>query len=228
MQARKAPQGDKAVQVSASVLTSLLGMSALSTAFFWAGAVANHNWQFAYLIWNLFLAWTPVLFTILLLRLIATRSWTSFLPVAVSVLWLLVLPNSFYMITDFVHIQEVPRHNLTYDIVMFTSFIVTAVLLGYVSVRAVHAELRKRASARDSWAILNLVFLLCSFAIYLGRDLRWNSWDVLINPAGILFDVSDHVLHPLAHGDMFSTTASFFVLLVGLYIAGRHIASSEQ
>lgn len=228
MHARGTLKTNEVTRISPSVLFSLLGLSVISTAFFWAGAVANHNWQFAYLIWNLFLAWTPVICTMLVLRLVATRSWTSFIPVVVSVVWLLVLPNSFYMITDFVHIQEVPRHNLTYDIVMFTSFIVTAVLLGYVSVRAIHAELRKRASSRDSWAIVSFVFLLCSFAIYLGRDLRWNSWDVLINPAGILFDVSDHVLHPLAHGDMFSTTASFFVLLLGLYIAGRHITAPGQ
>jgi uncharacterized membrane protein len=62
-----------------------------------------------------------------------------------------------------------------------------------------------------------VVLLLCSFAIYLGRYLRWNSWDVLINPAGIIFDVSEPFISPTSHPQAFTTTLMFFVLLGSIY-----------
>jgi uncharacterized membrane protein len=63
-----------------------------------------------------------------------------------------------------------------------------------------------------------IILLLCSFAIYLGRYLRWNTWDILVNPAGILFDVSDRFINPAAYPRTFSTTACFFVLLGSAYV----------
>ena len=68
------------------------------------------------------------------------------------------------------------------------------------------------------------MLLLSSFAMYLGRDLRWNSWDVLLNPAGIIFDVSERVIDPLDHPEAFTTTLMFFIFLAGLYIFLRQAA----
>jgi uncharacterized membrane protein len=202
------------------IIVSLIGLTGVSIALFSAGAAANHSLQFDYLIWNLFLAWTPLVLVILLLRSLRERLWSDWLPLGITILWLLLLPNSFYMISDFLHVQDVVRNDLLYDVVMFTSFIFTGVLLGFSSLYVIHAELRKRVLARYTNVCVGLVLFLCSFAIYLGRDLRWNSWDVFANPAGILFDVSDHLIHPLQSGAMYSTTLSFFVLLTSLYVVG--------
>lgn len=65
------------------------------------------------------------------------------------------------------------------------------------------------------WMALTL--LICSFAIYVGRDLRWNSWDILTNPGGLLFDVSDRLLHPAAYPQMLVTVIAFFALLASMY-----------
>lgn len=210
------------------VVMSLVGLTGVSGLLFIAGVMANHNFQFAYLVWNLFLAWLPFLVSAWLLNSLRVRLWSSRLPFGLTLLWLLLLPNSFYMISDFVHIQDVMRQSLLYDVVMFTSFIFTAALLGFCSLYMIHAELRKRLSLQLSSSLIGLIIFLCSFAIYLGRDLRWNSWDVLVNPAGILFDVSDHLIHPLQHGDMFTTTCSFFVLLGSLYIVGWQLGEATR
>ena len=202
------------------VVVSLVGLTGVSVVLYVAGAIANRSLQFGYMLWNLWLAWIPLLLSLALLRLLRRHLWSSWGALALTLLWLLFLPNSFYMISDFVHIQDVPRHNLLYDVVMFTACIFTAVLLGFSSLYTVHAELRKRMSLRASSNIAAIILFLCSFAIYLGRDLRWNSWDVLVNPAGILFDISDHLIHPLHSGDMFTTTLSFFILLGSLYLVG--------
>jgi len=201
-------------------------LTLVSVALFSVGAVANRSLEFSYLLWNLFLAWTPLFFGILLLQLLRTRLWSSWLPLVVTLLWLLLLPNSFYMISDYIHVQDVARADLLYDTVMFTSFIFTGVLVGFSSLHLVHSELRKRLSARAAGGCIAAILFLCSFAIYLGRDLRWNSWDVLTNPAGILFDISDHLVHPLQSGDMYTITFSFFVLLGSLYAAGWRVTDT--
>ena len=54
-------------------------------------------------------------------------------------------------------------------------------------------------------------------AIYIGRDLRWNSWDVVADPAGVLFDLSSRLLHPGQYGPMLAVILPFFVLLCSLY-----------
>ncbi|HSX05938.1 MAG TPA: DUF1361 domain-containing protein [Candidatus Saccharimonadales bacterium] len=208
------------------VVASLGGLTVVSGCLFVVGALTNHSLQFNYLVQNLFLAWLPLVFAGLLLRSLPVQRWSDWWPLSLTLLWLIFLPNSFYMVSDFVHIQDVPRHNLLYDVVMFTSFIFTAALVGFCSLYLVHTELRKRLSLRSSSLLIAAVLLLCSFAIYLGRDLRWNSWDVLVNPAGILFDVSDHLLHPLQHFAMFSMTLSFFVLLGSLYVVGWQLGEA--
>jgi uncharacterized membrane protein len=45
-----------------------------------------------------------------------------------------------------------------------------------------------------------------------------NSWDIFVAPSGILFDVSDIVVHPVVHGLAFTTTLAFFMLLLSVYI----------
>ena len=208
------------------VAASLGGLTVVSVGLFAAGAITNHSLQFGYLVFNLFLAWIPMGFMVLLFRSLRRWPWSQTVPFVLTLLWLLFLPNSFYMISDFVHIQDVPRHNLLYDVVMFTAFIFNAALIGFCSLYLMHVELRKRVSLRVSSALIAGILFLCSFAIYLGRDLRWNSWDVLLNPAGILFDVSDHLIHPFQHGDMFTMTLGFFVLLVSLYVVGWQLGEA--
>lgn len=210
------------------VAASLVGLSGVCAALYVAGAMANHSLEFGYMLWNLFLAWIPLLLSLALLRLLRSRLWSSWEALSLTLLWLLFLPNSFYMISDFVHVQDVARHNLLYDIVMFAACIFTAVLLGFSSLYIVHAELRKRMSLRSSSIAVGIILLVCSFGIYLGRDLRWNSWDVFTNPAGILFDVSDHLIHPLRSGDMFTITLSFFVLLGSLYAVGWQLGEATH
>lgn len=202
------------------VVLTLIGLSLVSIGFYGVGAVQNHDTAFSYLLWNLCLAWLPFLLVLLLLRLLRRRLWSNWLCVTVTLFWLIFLPNSFYMISDFIHIQDIQRHDLLYDVVMFTSFVFSAALVGFVSLYLVHRLLLRRLSVHISAGLITLIIFLCSFAIYVGRDLRWNSWDVLLNPAGLLFDISDRLIHPLDSGAAVSTTASFFILLISLYTVG--------
>jgi uncharacterized membrane protein len=193
--------------------------SSLVSAGFWViGAISNDNLDLFYLVWNLALAWIPLFLALLLERNLRVRLWSGWMPLAITLLWLGFLPNSFYVLSDFVHLTEVPRVDIVFDVAMFASFGLNGLVLGYLSLFLVHSELRKRLSARITGALVGGVLLISSFAIYIGRDLRWNTWDVIFSPASLLFDVSDRLLNVGAHPQVVSTTLSFFILLSSIYI----------
>jgi len=195
-----------------------LGVSSLvSVGFFLYGAWRNSSLDYEYLVWNLFLAWLPLLFAVRLTSVLRYKLWSSWEGVGCSLLWIIFLPNSFYMISDFIHLREVARVDVLYDAIMFTSFIYTGVVIGFSSLYLVHLQLRNRLSAMASTTWIAAVLLVCSAAIYVGRDLRWNSWDVLTNPGGLLFDLSDRLAHPRAYPQMLLTVVTFFILLASMY-----------
>jgi uncharacterized membrane protein len=195
-----------------------LGISSLvSLGLFGYGAWRNHDLLYGYMIWNLFLAWLPLVFAVRLGGLLKRKLWSSWEGLATSVLWLIFLPNSFYMISDFIHLREVQRVDVLYDSLMFTSFIYTGVVLGFSSLYLIHLQLRRRLTARAATGWVAVTLLICSAAIYVGRDLRWNSWDVITNPGGLLFDISDRLQHPSAYPQLLLTIVAFFVLLGSMY-----------
>lgn len=195
-----------------------LGISSLvSIGLFAFGAYRNHDTTYSYLIWNLFLAWLPLLFSMRLIMVLRNKLWSSWEALGLSILWVLFLPNSFYMISDFIHIQEFQHTDIVADALMFTSFIFTGVVLGFSSLYLVHLELKKRFTARMSAFWVALTLLASSIAIYIGRDLRWNSWDVVTNPGGLLFDISERAINPSSYPEMFVIALSFWVLLLSMY-----------
>jgi uncharacterized membrane protein len=205
-------------------LISLVVASLVSVGLYGYGALRSHNLAASYLPWNLFLAWVPLLLAIRLMDVLRRKEWSSWEGVATSFLWLAFLPNSFYLISDLIHLQEVEPANVIYDSVMFTAFVFTGLALGFSALYPVHRELRKRMEGRRAAAWTGVVLLFCSIAIYLGRDLRWNSWDIFVNPAGLLFEVADRVQHPAAYPHMLLVVGAFFVLLTGMYNLIWHAA----
>jgi len=100
---------------------------------------------------------------------------------------------------------------------MMMSFIINGLILGYISIYIVHVQLLKKLNSRMMLVFLAFVFLANGFAIYLGRYLRWNTWDIIINPFGILFDLSERVVNPVLHIQTYVVTLTFFVLLSSTY-----------
>lgn len=212
----------------ARLLRILVLSSIFSVSLFLVRAINQQTLEYWYLNWNLLLAWLPLLFSVVLVKRLRSSRWLTWQNSTLSVLWLGFLPNSFYIMTDFIHLQHTLNDTLLYDVVLLLSFTLNGLLLGYISTFMIHDELKKRFSNNTTNMIIAGIFLACSFAIYLGRYLRWNTWDVLINPAGLLFDVSDRFINPGAHGQTFSTTALFFVFITGTYIVARELVAIMQ
>ena len=195
-----------------------LGFSSLvSVLLFVVRAFRYDSFDYWFLNWNLLLAWLPLIFAWQLHKRLKTQVWTSWQNIVLSFLWLGFLPNSFYICSDLVHLPIFSADAILYDAVLLLSFSINGFFLGFLSLYIIHRQLFRRLKQR-SHIIIAAILLLCSFAIYLGRYLRWNTWDVLINPAGLLFDVSDRILNPSSHPQTFVTTLSFFALLGSIYV----------
>jgi len=173
--------------------------------------------DYFYLIINLFLATIPLILAWRLTHVLTVKRWSSWEALLTTFVWIIFLPNSFYMISDYIHLDAMAGSVILYNSVMFTAFIYLAVFMGMVSLYLIHQQLKKRLYSYTAMSLILVLILGCCTAIYLGRDLRWNSWDVVLHPAGLLFDISNLILRPQAYPLMIKTVLSFFVLLASAY-----------
>jgi uncharacterized membrane protein len=162
----------------------LLSLATLVAASAWCVvllAVREHEYGasgYPYLIWNLTLAWIPLLLAGLLVISYA-RSRPPLELAAVGVGWLLFLPNAPYVLTDFVNLGNAHR---LFDSLIIASFALTALALGFTSLLLVQLVVTRAAGALFGWLTAVGSLFAASFGIYLGRVLRFNSWDVVHRP----------------------------------------------
>lgn len=204
----------------ALIFSSLISLGLLLVRIF-----RYQDLDYWFLAWNLFLAWIPLFFAVTLVSSLERHLWLSWQCLLLTFLWLVFLPNSFYLATDFIHLQNASTLTLLYDVALILSYTLNGFLIGYLSVIAIHDQLNKRIKASYSNGLVAGVLLLCSFAIYLGRYLRWNTWDILLNPAGLLFDVSDRIINPNSYQQTYTTTILFFVVIASFYYVAWQIYS---
>ncbi|MDB5185517.1 MAG: hypothetical protein JWL85_40 [Candidatus Saccharibacteria bacterium] len=200
------------------LIAALLVSNGVSVLLFVLRMVEGQTLRYWFLFWNLILAWIPFLFVWLLLRRLKDKRWLEPVSLLLTVLWLAFLPNSFYLISDLVHLHTTGEVSMLYDAVLFMSFIFNGFVAGFASLYLVHHELLKRWSRVRAHAFVGVVLLLCGAAIHLGRNLRWNSWDIIVNPFALMFDLSEQVVNPVAQSPAVVTTSIFFVLLGSIYI----------
>jgi uncharacterized membrane protein len=199
------------------IVKALLLANGFSLLLFVFRVWTGQSLRFGFLPWNLLLAWLPAIFAAWFRYRLHKKRFLEIGNIILLVLWLLFLPNSFYIVSDLIHLYDTGEISMLYDATMFFSFIFNGYVAGFMSVHIVHAQLLKRRSERLSHGIIGLVFLACGFAIYLGRYMRWNTWDVLAHPLGVIFDASERVINPIAHPEAGLTTVTFFVLLSVMY-----------
>ena len=177
---------------------------------------------FAFLGWNLFLAFVPLTASALLTRLDRQRA-SKWVLLAVGAGWLLFLPNAPYILTDLFHFRARPPVPTWFDLALLLSFAGTGLLAGYLSLAEVHRVTASRIGPRVAWAGAVGVLFLSAFGIYLGRYLRYNSWEIVTAPRRLLADAIAPVLDPLGHGLAVAVTLVFGGLLTLGYLA-MHVA----
>lgn len=172
------------------------------------------------LLWNLFLAWIPLLFALVARRLKGKRYTSLFF----AGFWLLFFPNAPYIITDLVHLKNLNQDLWWYDSlgVFMTAF--TGLLIGIYSIQIVHNLLNSFYSKAVAWLLIFGCMLLSGFGIYLGRFSRLNSWDIISNPLHLVKICLRDLQNPLA----IKTTILFGFVLSVVYIAYYTLFSTEH
>lgn len=146
-----------------------------------------------FLPWNLGLAWIPYLLSRGAARTFKEGGRTRFWGLALFVVWLLFLPNAPYIVTDFIHVGHAPAGSGGLFALAVAAFAFAALVLGLASLRIMHAILRARLGPRCAWLVLGNVFMLTGLGVYMGRVLRWNSWDVVTHPIELLRTTFDAI-----------------------------------
>jgi uncharacterized membrane protein len=202
-------------------VTALFGASVWCVVLVLARRSLYGPGGFRYLVWNLWLAWVPLLVALLLYAAYRRRHTVAEL-LALGAAWLVFLPNAPYMLTDFVHLGD--RHRLV-DSLILASFAFTALALGFASLLLVQIVVTRRVSAAAGWAVALAALLLSSVGMYLGRVQRFNSWDVVTRPRLVAWTLREGVSDPFAHRHVLLFVAAAGVFLVFAYVGLVGVAS---
>ncbi|MEK9200894.1 MAG: DUF1361 domain-containing protein, partial [Patescibacteria group bacterium] len=143
-----------------------------------------------FLNWNLFLAWVPAVLALLVYRLDHSKIHHRLATPFFFFLWLIFYPNAPYVITDFKHLIPRPPVPISYDFLLIFSYSLLAILLGYISLHLIHQTLGKYIKNKFIlWPLITLHFPVIAFGVYVGRYLRWYSWDIFTHPIGLLHEL---------------------------------------
>ena len=166
----------------------------------------NHSFYYLFLVWNLFLAFIPFCITLYL------RSKTHISKTKLFVfftIWLLFLPNAPYIITDLLHFKRSTGTFLWLDILMVVSFALNGLMLFYLTLLDMETILKKFISAKKINFVLFFIFFLTGFGIYLGRFLRFNTWDILQHPEMLIESIFKILISPTQHLEAWAFTCCF-------------------
>lgn len=171
------------------------------------------TYYFVFLNWNLFLAFIPW----------AVTSWISIhpewqkKPLLVIILlasWLLFFPNAPYILTDLFHLRLRTRMPVWYDMSMIMAFAWAGLMFGLLSLRDIEIILKKKIKPVIVKFISVFLIFLGSFGVYIGRYLRYNSWDIFRQPETIISDIGKRVIYPMDYLDTWGMT-----IVLGLFLS---------
>lgn len=205
------------------VLAASIALSVLLVA----GRVAmTGRMTFLFLIWNLFLAVIPFALSTMLGTARGPLKARVLIPVGAA--WLLFFPNAPYILTDLFHLDARPGVPLWYDLALILSCAWNGLMLAYASLSDMQRLVQLRLGFWAGWVFATVALLLSSFGIYLGRYLRFNSWDVLANPLTLFFDIVNRILHPFSFPGTWGVTLVFGLFLVVGYGTVRLLGRSHE
>ena len=169
---------------------------------------------FQSLIWNLFLAWLPYIFCLVIAAIHQSRPtwwWALIIP---AILWVVFLPNAFYIVTDLVHLKDQEIIPLWYDAGFLAITAWTGLFLAVGSLYSMQKIVHSYLGKTVSWVFALIIIGSSGYGVYLGRFLRWNSWDLLSEPLAILSDSLSPLANPLEYKDKIV----FIVMYTALYL----------
>ncbi len=172
---------------------------------------------YVFLNWNLFLAILPCYFSSYIVTHRETINRYTFFLLALT--WLLFFPNSPYILTDLFHLHERGGMPKWFDLIMILSYAWAGLLFGFISIFQMESILLTKMRPNAAKMIIIALLFASGFGVYLGRYLRWNSWDAVSNPIALTADIGDRFVHPFSHGRTWGVTLLMGTLLTFIYFS---------
>ncbi|MDR2919370.1 MAG: DUF1361 domain-containing protein [Tannerella sp.] len=204
----------KSGRLNEIILMAVLSLLCFSLSIF--RFIYSDTKTFLFLNWNLFLAFIPwALSTLLIIRPSIQRS--KILICLLLLIWLLFFPNAPYILTDLFHLRLKLSMPIWFDLVLILSFAWTGLLFGFFSLWDIEQILLKSMKKTTVRIISVMLLFMGSFGIYVGRYLRWNSWDIITEPFRLAYDIGDRLINPFEHPRTWGMTILMGTFLNILY-----------
>ncbi len=213
--------------VKLSAVEKLLAVFILFIAAMLAARISYaNNTGYLFLLWNLFLAWVPFQISMALTLTNSRKKWYRYFLLGA---WLLFFPNALYIITDLIHLEkdraDVP---VWFDAVLIFTSSVAGLIMAFVSLYQVELYLKSIVRKKHINKLIVATLFIGSFGVYLGRFLRWNSWDIVTNPLKLLVQIAEQVIMPFEHYRTWAVTLLLTGLFSLLYFAVKQLAGLQH
>ncbi len=171
--------------------------------------ITTQHFSFIFLIWNLFLAWIPYYF---ISNYYKTKQ--KLVQLCIILGTILFLPNAPYIVTDLFHLSKNLVAPMWFDLVVILSFS----LLGMVFFIKTVSKLLQIFNVFSTSKLINISFKFlimssCAYGIYLGRYLRFNSWDIVTNSLELINQIITSIFNHNYYKETFAVTITFTVFL---------------
>ena len=170
--------------------------------------------RYLFLVWNIFLAWIPFFISSSFENINNKSKWKQLFTFSC---WLIFFPNALYIITDLIHLELKSTVPKWFDAILLFSSSVVGLIMAFISLYRVEKYLHKLFRGKTVTLIIGMILFLGSFGVYLGRFLRWNSWDIISNPFQLILSIGYRIIFPLDHLRTWGVTIMLTILFCLLY-----------
>jgi uncharacterized membrane protein len=144
---------------------------------------------------------------------------------ALALTWLVFIPNTFYILTDLFHLGENGLAPKWYDLLLLLSFAWNGMLMGILSIRQMEKIFLEKCKTKNVWLFIYPVMWLNALGVYIGRYLRFNSWDIITSPFNLVLDIVDLLMHPLANKNAFVMVLSYAIFMTLIYLTIKKMSN---
>ena len=202
---------------TAAPMLALTFASGVSVALVFARIAWTGHIRYGFLIWNLFLAWLPLMFALLAAEKYQNGPKRNWRFLGFTAAWLLFFPNAPYIFTDVIHLTTSYFTHFWVDLILILLCAFTGLVLGFLSLYLMQSVVAHRFGRLASWFFIAAVAGLSGIGICLGRFLRFNSWDVLFRPVKLYHGLGNLVADPF-HASTLAFPVLFATFLFITYL----------
>lgn len=174
--------------------------------------IKTHHYSFVFLFWNLFLAWLPLFFA---RKLKASEN--KYLKTSNFLLSILFLPNAPYILTDLFHLKKTLIAPLWFDLILILGFAALGLIYFILAIDLILREIEFLFPRLSEGMVKPFLFAATGYGIYLGRYLRYNSWDIVAQPVNLAAGIIRSMTSASCYKETWAVTITFTVFLYLLY-----------